>query len=472
MDTIIYGGRIVSEDKVYQAHIGIKGEKIAVLTPKLAIPKNIPVIDATGKYVFPGGIDVHTHFQLTIKKGLSTSETFTTGTMAAACGGITTIIDFATQQRGESLSQTIKKRKQEADNQVCIDYSLHCAITDWNEQSKKELSKLVELGIPSFKFFMVYGDRGWNADDAVLFSALEEARRLNALIMVHAENEAIINLLTQRYGQREFRKKFGTYALSLSRPNFVEVEAIHRVITWAEATGGALYIVHTSTGEGVTAIHSAKAKGITVFAESCPQYLLLTDAVFKKKTGYLYATCPPVRTKQDIAKLWQHLADGTIDIVATDTCSFTRKQKSRGSNDFRKIPYGIPGVETIIPLLYSEGVRKKRITLTQLIQLVSTNPAKLFGLYPRKGTIQVGADADLVIFDPKQEKIISPNTLSTACDWSPYQGYRIIGLPILTLCRGKIVAQNGTFIGQPGYGKFIARFISSPFCKLISSTHY
>lgn len=457
MDIIIQNGIIVSEDKIFQADIGIRGEKIA------AIKKNIPesptatIIDATGKYIFPGGIDAHVHFQLPIGHGLVSKDTFASGTKAAACGGITTIIDFATQQQGESLLKAIQKRKAEADSQVCIDYSLHCAITDWNEKTKNELAFLVKQGIPSFKFFLVYGDRGWKATDAVLFSALEESARLNALVMIHAENDDIVNLLTAKYSSPNMRKKYGAYALALSRPNYVEEEAVSRTIKWAEVTGGNLYIVHMSTGEAAQAVKQAQGRGINVYAETCPQYLLLTDEVFKHTNGHLFGTCPPVKSRRDNQSLWQGLAEGSINVVATDTCSFDTKQKSKWNGDFRKIPYGMPGVETMMPLLFSEGVIKNRIALTQFVQLTSTNPAKLFGLYPQKGSIRIGADADLVIFDPNKKSTISTTSLNTDCDWSPYEGKKISGAPIYTLSCGRIIVKNNQFIGQPGQGRFLKR---------------
>ncbi|MDI6782519.1 MAG: dihydropyrimidinase [bacterium] len=457
MDKIIKSGTIVTEDKIFKAEIGINGERIKVIDKHIAGSATTVIIDATGNYIFPGGIDAHVHFQLPVGNGLVSRDTFASGTQAAACGGITTVIDFATQQPGESLLDAIPARKAVADGQVCIDYSLHCAVTDWNKQTKKEFAQLVDLGIPSFKFFMAYGDRDLKADDAVLFSALAESNRLGALILVHAENDAIVNLLNIHYNTSNFRKKYGAYALALTRPNFVEEEAVNRIITWTKATGGNAYIVHLSTGEAVDAIKRAKENGINVFAETCPQYLLLNDSVFKKKNGFLYGTCPPVKKKKDNQRLWQGLTEGTIDTVATDTCSFDKKQKSRWQGDFRKIPYGMPGVETMLPLLFSEGVNKNRISLTQFVQLTSTNPAKLFGLYPKKGTIQVGSDADLVIFDPNQAVTISAKTLWTDCDWSPYEAMNVKGSPRLTLCRGKVVAQAGNFVGDLGYGKFIQR---------------
>jgi dihydropyrimidinase len=457
MDKIIRDGTIVTADNIVKSDIGIKGERIKVIAKHIPSSTTTEIIDAAGKYIFPGGIDAHVHFQLPIGNGVVSKDTFESGTKAAACGGITTILDFATQQKGESLFNAIQNRIAEAESQVCIDYSLHCVITDWNETTKKEMAQLVKLGIPSFKFFMVYGDRGWKADDAVLFSALEASKQFNTLIMVHAENNDIVNLLTERYSQPQLRKKYGAYGLALSRPNYAEEEAVCRTIKWAEVTGGNLYIVHMSTGEATAAIKLAQDKGIKVYAETCPQYLLLTDAVFKQKKGYLYGTCPPVKSYKDKLALWQGLINGTIDIVSTDTCSFDTIQKSKWNGDFRKIPYGMPGVETMMPLLFSEGVIKNRLALTQFVQLTSTNPAKLFGLYPQKGTIQVGADADLVIFDPKKKGTISAKTLQTDCDWSPYQGMKITGSPTHTLSRGKIIVQHNKFIGKPGYGHFVKR---------------
>ena len=293
------------------------------------------------------------------------------------------------------------------------------------------------------------------SDDEALFSALESTCLYGSTISVHAESPVVLEMLVDRYEKE--KEKYGAWAHVLSRPNFIEEEAIVRAIKWAEVTGGKLYIVHMSTGEGADAVKAARNRGVKVFAETCPQYLLLDDEVFKRENGHWYATCPQIKKKKDCNRLWEGLVRNEIDVIGTDTCTFTTEQKNAWYGDFTKIPYGLPGVETMVPLIYSEGVAKGRISLNRFVSIVSTNPAKIFGLYPQKGTLIPGADADIIIFDPKKETVIHPELLQTNCDWSPYEGMAVTGYPSMTVCRGKIVAENGKFTGHKGYGRFLKR---------------
>jgi dihydropyrimidinase len=304
--------------------------------------------------------------------------------------------------------------------------------------------------------FMVYEEQGLNSDDATLFAGLELSETFNYRIMVHAESERVMNMLIRHYLKQ--KNKLGAYAHALSRPNFIEAEAIQRAITWTGITGGRLYVVHMSTREGADLVKAAQYEGVDVLAETCPQYLLLQDSVFKdKKTGHLYATCPQIKKKEDNARLWEGLSNGEIAVVATDTCPFTKKQKAMWKGDFTKIPYGLPGVETMMPLIYTHGVRKRRISMNRFVELVSTNPAKIMGLFPRKGTIAVGSDADIVIFNPKKETIIDHKKLATNCDWSPFQGWKVRGFPEYTILRGNVIVKDGKFCGKKGMGQFLPR---------------
>ena len=454
MDLIIKNGIIVTDRKIIKSDVGVKGEKIVSITKNLKPKSETEVIDAAGKYVIPGGIDVHTHFQLPVNDTI-TSDDFYTGTKSAACGGVTTIIDFATQDKKRGMLYGIKRRIEEANKKVCIDYSLHCVIVDWNDSTEAEMREVIKFGIPTFKMFMIYEERGLQSDDAMLFRALELSRKLDARIMVHAESDNIINLLIKRYSKI---KGIGAYGHALSRPNYVEEEAIQRVIKWAEIMKGRLYIVHMSTGEGADLVKNARAKGIDVVAETCPQYLLFTDDIFKdKKIGHLYATCPQIKKKKDNVRLWKGLVDGEVSVVATDTCTFTKEQKARWKGNFTKIPFGMPGVETMIPVIYTFGVLKKKFSLNCFVSLISTNPAKVMGLYPRKGTITIGSDADLVIFEPTRKIKVDYKKLATHCDWSPYQGMELAGFPDITISRGRVVVKNGEFVGEAGWGKFLKR---------------
>ena len=453
LDLIVKGGQLVTASDTFVADIGIHDGKVVSIAQDLA-SDSTEVIDAKGKYVFPGGIDVHVHLQLPFS-GTISADDFENGTKAAACGGVTTVIDFAIQTKGSSIMKAVEARRAEADPKVCIDYGLHAAITDWNPQTQAEIKKIIEYGIPTFKMFMIYKNEGWMADDGMLFNALEESAKHGGHIGVHAESVFVLEMLIERYAAE--KEKWGAYGHTLSRPCYTEEEAIIRAIKWAEVTGGQLYIVHMSTGEGADAVHAAKQRGVRVYAETCPQYILLDDEVFKRENGHLYATCPQVKKPHDSERLWKGLANGDVQVVATDTCTFTSEQKAAWNGDFTKIPFGMPGVETMLPLMYTEAVGKRGFSLNQLVALVCTNPAKLFGMYPKKGTIAVGSDADLVVFDPERKVTIHAKDLQTNCDWSPFEGWELVGYPDTTISRGKIVAEMGKFVGEVGHGKFIQR---------------
>jgi dihydropyrimidinase len=288
-----------------------------------------------------------------------------------------------------------------------------------------------------------------------LFSALSTAKEHDGMIMVHAESEGVLNVLIDKYLKE--KDKWGAYAHTLSRPCYTESEAIQRAIKWSEVTGGKLYVVHMSTGEGADLIKEAKEKGIPVECETCPQYLLLNDEVFKGPEGHLYATCPQIKKPHDSERLWKGIVDGEVPIVATDTCTFDKTQKAMWEGDFTRIPFGMPGVETLVPSVYTFGYREKKFSLNKLVSLIATHPAKLFGLYPQKGTIAVGTDADLAIIDPEKSRTIDYAQMETNCDWSPYQGMQMYGFPDVTLSRGAVVAQNGKFVGELGHGRFVKR---------------
>ena len=455
MDIKITGGKIITEHEIFRADIGIENGLITAVGPDINNPAD-NTIDASGMLVLPGVIDAHVHFQLPAG-GTVSADDFENGTKAAACGGVTTVIDFAIQKKGKSLTQAIAERRGEADGRVAIDYALHAVPTDWNDHTRNELKEIAAAGITTFKMYMVYAKQGLQSDDAAIYSALEETAQFGGMVTVHAESSVVLDLLVERYHTTEMMQQYGASCHPLSRPDYIEAEAIRRAITWAEATGGRLYIVHLSTAAGADIVHEAKQHGIAVYAETCPQYLLLDDSVFDKEDGYLYATCPPVRKPADVARLWRGLAEGDISVIATDTCTFTTQQKSRWQGDFTQIPCGLPGLETLLPLIYTYGVGKKRINENQLVKLLCTDPARLMGLYPQKGAIQVGSDADLVIFDPNRRIRLSYKDLQTNCDWSPYEGFELIGYPHLTLSRGEIVARQGKYTGKVGHGRYLAR---------------
>jgi len=453
MDVIIRNGTVVTAVDTYRADVGIKGGKIVSIAKHIPPVDGAQEVDAEGKYVMPGGIDVHVHLELPFC-GTVSKDDFANGTKAGACGGLTTLIDFGIQQKGHTVMEAIEARRALADGRVAIDYSLHGGITDW-DIAEKEMEAVVEYGVPTFKMFMVYRNEGWMADDGALLQALEATARNGARILTHSENDDAIQMLLKRHGPQA--RELGAYGHAITRPNFTEAEAISRVIRWAEVTGGRLYIVHMSTGEGADEVKAARDRGVDVYAETCPQYLLLNDELFKGENGHLYATCPQLRKTADMARLWQGVLEGSVQIIGTDTCTFDSQQKAMWEGDFRKIPYGMPGVETMLPLMYSYGVGGNLISLNRFVQLCSTHPAKLFGLYPDKGTIAIGTDADIVVWDPDREVTLSWKTMQTNCDWSPFEGYKLKGYPAVTLCRGRIVAKNGEFVGEEGYGRFVPR---------------
>jgi dihydropyrimidinase len=461
VDSKIVNGEVVTAWGMSKQEIGIRDGKIVMLADHIDEPAE-QVIDATGMLVMPGAIDVHVHMQLPFC-GTVSADDFENGTKAAACGGVTTIIDFAVQKKGESLVDAVRARRGEADGKVGIDYGLHAVPTDWSDRTPQEMSELVEYGIPTFKMFMIYAKERMISDDAELYQGLEQVAKLGAMLGVHAESVRVLDHLIERYHNPEDMKKYGAYCHVFSRPNYIEAEAVQRAISWAEATGGVLYIVHMSTGESADILRVAQEWGVRVYAETCPQYLLLNDELFKGEDGHLYATCPQIKKPEDMERLWEGLARGEISVVSTDTCTFTREQKAMWEGDFTKIPYGMPGVETLLPLMYTYGVGKGRFPVTRLVEILSTNPARLMGLYPEKGTIAVGADADIVIFDPAREVTIDYRNLQTNCDWSPYQGFKLTGYPHMTLSRGRVVSQDGEFTGKVGWGQFVKRHLPTFF---------
>ena len=457
LDTIIRGARVVTAGETVRADIGIRGEKIAALGERLAEThaNGAKIIMARGRYVIPGGVDAHVHLALPFC-GTVSADDYDSGTRAAACGGVTTLIDFAIPYGRDTLQHAVDNWRAKAEGRACVDYSFHLAITNW-ERQRKDLPRMIDQGIPTFKQFMIYAAQGWQSDDAAIFSALETLRDLGGLLCVHAESSRVLDLLIERHHNRAEMKEHGAYLHTLTRPNFVEAEAIERAIQWAKATRGRLFVVHMSTAEGAELVRRAQADGVHVLAETCAQYLALDDSVFTGKDGHLYATCPQVKKSSDQKRLWAGLASGEVCSISTDTCTFTRKQKAMWHGDWTRIPMGMPGLETLLPVVYTEGVLKRRLTVNQFVDKCCTTPARVMGLYPRKGTLQVGSDADLVIFHPTHKRTVDWRKMQTNCDWNPYQGRQLAGFAEYTFCRGQPVVDNYKFVGRNGYGQFVPR---------------
>ena len=454
-DIVIKGGMLASSKGTTRADLGIRGETIAASGLDL---EGREVIDATGKLVLPGAIDVHNHFQLPFC-GTVSADDFVSGSRASALGGVTSFLDFAIQARPQSVMEAIAARRDEADPKVCIDYGLHPGITEWNADRVAEIPEIIKAGYPTFKMFMIYKAQGWQSTDSDLYAALRETAKHGGMVGVHAESNDLIELLQ---GEFDASRTPGCYAHTLTRPAVTEFEAISRAINLAEATGGRLYIFHMSTSRGTEAVWEGQNRGVDVHAETGPHYLLLDDELFKRDDGHHFATCPPIRKPEDQEGLWMGLASSVIEVLATDTCTFNSQQKAMWEGDYTKIPFGMPGIETLLPLTYSYGVGRGRISLGRMIKVLCENPAILFGMWGRKGSLDVGKDADVVVFDPDLSLTITPDALATNCDYSPFDGTEITGWPTHTLLRGKVIVRDRKFVGEIGGGKFIAREPHTP----------
>jgi len=452
MDLVIKNGTVATPAEIFRADIGVEDGRIVELSQRIHGQAE-RVIDASGRYVLPGLIDVHTHMELPFM-GTTSADDFERGSIAAACGGVTTYIDFAIQSRGKSLLATVEEWKKKADPKTCVDYSLHLAITDLNESTMKEVPSIIEYGVPSFKLFMPYRKEGLMSDDATIFSLLSETQKYGGVVCLHAENASLLESLAEKF-LREGKTSPEYHAKS--RPAFVEGEAISRAISLNREAGGFLYIVHMSTLLGRRAVRDAQYAGLRVYAETCPHYLTLTDDKYLEPEGANYVMSPPLRKKEDLEELWRGIADGDIKAIGSDHCPFQQKQKLLGKNDFTKIPNGVPGTEVILPIMFSDGVRRNRISLQRLVQVTSYNPAKLFGLYPRKGSICVGSDADLVVVDSDKKVTLTPENLHSNMDFSPYHDMTVVGYPTTTISRGRVVYMDGEYVGEKRHGLFLKR---------------
>src|SRR5277367_1183045 len=454
-DTIIRNGTIVTATDTYAADIGIAGGRISAIGAGLPVENAQRVVDARGLLVIPGGIDVHTHLDMPFG-GTKSADDFESGTIAAAYGGTTTLIDFAIQYKGQTLRHALDIWMKKADGKAVIDYSFHCIITDIAGAQLDEMKAFVREGVPTFKLFMAYPGV-FMLDDASIFKAMGVAADCGGMICMHAENGGAIDVIVQR-ALAEGKRSPKYHALT--RPTTAEAEATNRAIALAEIAGTPVYIVHLSCNEALEKVREARDRGLRVYAETCPQYLYLSldDMDAPGFEGAKYVFTPPLREKWHQEKLWQGLAKDDLQVVSTDHCPFCMKeQKELGKDDFTKIPNGGPGIEHRLSLVYSGGVHGGKFSANRFVELVSTSPARLFGLYPRKGTIAVGSDADLVIFDPNQEEVISAKTHHMRVDYSMFEGIQIKGAPKTVFSRGRTVIDAGKFVGRPGAGQFLRR---------------
>jgi dihydropyrimidinase len=454
MRILIRHGTVVNADGSLAADVLIEGEKVVQVGPRIAADAD-RTIDATGRYVIPGGVDVHTHLDMPFGDTTSADD-FESGTIAAACGGTTTIVDFAVQDPGDTLHHALETWTRKAEGKAAIDYGFHVIVTELTERVEREMDELVGEGVTSFKLFLAYPGR-LMVDDATIFRALLRTARNGGLVQVHAENGGVIEVLTKRAlaeGRREPRQH------ALTRPARAEAEAVHRAIALAELAGAPVYIVHVSAAEAVEEVAAARSRGLPVFAETCPQYLFLSDERYDEPgfDGAKYVMSPPLRDRRAQERLWRGLASDELQVVATDHCPFRmRDQKTLGRDDFTKIPGGVPGIETRLSLLFDGAVGGGRFDVQRFVAVTAANPARIFGLHPRKGVIAPGSDADIVVFDPDRAMTLSAATLHMRVDYSPYEGRVVRGVPELVLSRGRPVVERGTFVGRPGSGTFLRR---------------
>ncbi len=455
MRTLITNGTIVTADGSTAADVLIDGETIAAIGAGLAgLTAADETIDATGRYVIPGGIDVHTHMELPFG-GTAAKDTFETGTRAAAFGGTTTIVDFAVQSRGKSLREGLDAWHAKAQGNAVADYGFHMIMSDVNDDTLREMDTLVAEGVPDFKLFTAYPGVFFS-DDGAIFRAMQQTGRNGGLIMMHAENGLAIDVIAADTVAAGITDPIGH---GLARYSVLEGEATNRVIRLAQAAKVPVYIVHLSAHEALNAVRMARDEGLPAFAETCPQYLFLSlDDMGNGFNGAKFVCSPPLRTADHAPELWKGLVKDDLQVVSTDHCPFDfHGQKEMGRGDFRKVPNGLPGVEDRMDLLHDGGVVGGRITKERWVSITSTAPAKLFGMYPRKGAVAVGSDADLVIYDPNRRRVISAASHHMDVDYSCYEGRTVQGASDIVMSRGSVVVRDGVFTGRKGAGKFLKR---------------
>ncbi|MBS7631456.1 dihydropyrimidinase [Candidatus Bathyarchaeota archaeon] len=460
VDLLVKNGKVVFPDCTIEADIAVENGKIVAIGLRGSMPRAEETIDARGKYVLPGGIDPHTHIANPFM-GKSPDEDFFIATKATAKGGTTTIIDFAIQKKGKTPMQEVLDRRAVADDKVVIDYSLHPCVTNPTPENLGQLKELIDYGLPSFKLFLVYRKEGLMVDDGALMKVFELTKAYGGLVGLHAENVGMIEYLID-----EALKKGNTSAIyhALTRPPITEAEAVNKAIYLANYYNAPYYNFHLSIKKGVDLCRKARNTGRPIYAETCTHYLVNTIDDLRRENGINFICTPPLRTKEDQNALWEGLADGSLSLVSSDHCYFTSEQKKTGKESFDKVPNGMPGHEFRMPILFSEGVVKGRISVNRFSEITSTNAAKIFGIYPQKGIIRVGSDADIVIIDPKLEKKISAEDSLYGMDWCPAEGLNVKGWPVVTISKGKVIWDGG-FRGKAGEGKFLKRVLDPELFK-------
>ena len=455
MKTLLHGGFVVSGRACRRADVLIDGEKIEAIGHVMAnAPWDTEVVDVSGCYLFPGFIDAHTHFDLDVCN-TTTADDFESGTRAAIRGGTTTIIDFACPEKGETLAYGLQSWHEKADGRCWCDYGFHMTIDDWNEGIERELDDMFAAGITSFKMYLTYP--AMLLPDQALYEALAALRRRGGVCGFHCENAGVIDARIAELKAQGMADK--VFAHPLARPDYLEAEAVARILRIAQAADAPVILVHTTNRESLAEIAAARRRGQTVYVETCPQYLLLDDAVYYDPDwaeAAKYVCAPPIRKKEDADALWRALRRGEVQTISTDHCSFTPAQKDMGRGDFTKIPGGLPGVETRGELIYTGGVAARRMSLAGMCRSLSENPAKLYGLYPRKGAVAPGSDADIVVYDPEADHVLRGTELASRAGYTPFEGFATSGSVRSVYLRGKAVVERGAFVGEQS-GQYLAR---------------
>ena len=453
--TLIRNGKVVTARETKATDVLIDGERIKEVRRGIPVSAAEKVVDAKGLYVIPGGIDAHTHLDMPFG-GTTSADDFESGTRAAAFGGTTTIVDFAIQARGTRMRQALDTWWKKAEGRASIDYGLHMIITDLGVAGLEDMDDMVREGVASFKLFMAYPN-ALMVDDATIFKALSQTSKNGALVCMHAENGSVIDVIVAR---ALAEGKTAPIYHALTRPPRAEAEAVHRAIAMAEIAQVPVYIVHLSSVDALNEVREARDRGLPAFAETCPQYLLLSVDELERPNfeGAKYVFTPPLRSKEHQPRLWEGLKKDHLQVVSTDHCPFCfKEQKVLGKDDFTKIPNGGPGIENRLQLIHHHGVNQGRLSLNRFVELTSTTPARIFGMYPQKGEIAAGSDADIVIWDPQAPYTISAATHHMKVDYSMFEGFTVKGNARMVLSRGEVIVEGDKFLGKAGRGKYLKR---------------